>query len=777
MDKKPRVLNVLIAGHSQHGKSSLIEVIVGKFPDNLDYELAHGTTVSLKVIQFQLKKNNLLINFLDTPGHADFKGGIALGLDIADLLVLVISGSEGFQARTYWLVEKAIEKKLPFIVAATKMDLPFADVEKIHKELNKLLANKVPVIGTSAKEVFGIEPLMKKIAIYVRKRKNLDVEPSFMILGYNQRKGIGELLDVMILSGTLKKNDWISDKIKIRMIFSLEGNPLSEVAEGEIVQFSLNVNVQFELGTKYLKGKFISSKVQGLLSEIEPRKEFYITVENKEKFNVALEALKEIKRIIPSFDFYVEKSKINILVLGDVQFDFIKNKLEALVEFKIVGSKLKGIITINKPAQGRHNTAKVRIQPRFRKKLTITRNGKPEKKLFDVLGASTAYNAFHLDGLHVDIISGKNEGDIAQAIAKAIEKIKVIKIIPRQDIIVKVENYHNIFSLIEKYDIEVLYQSQTNTFFLQVKNKDFEDFFNSLMKVSEGKAQINLFKFNQGEIILSVDPGTRHIGFCLIERGELPSLWYVNLKKNIKHKKFHNIAYKQLIQEMDIFLGEGKELVNKIFIGNGPGAEFIIDFFIEYFRIPCENKECVISDLENDVSKDINKDITKGSFEPPDIYLVDEFKTTKESLFHLQRGELVSEVKTKGFVDHAIAALLIAKRGIKGEIVKIEKKPLTQLYDHVIENYSGTYSFATLHNVRAITDLQKGMHLRIKNNSKLDTSSLNDGDIITFLRFGSNYKNFVATTLSGNHIIIKFQSNVNIKKEFFDILSPVKQRN
>ena len=103
MIKTNRVINVLVAGHAQHGKSSLIESIVGRFPDNLDFELTHGTTVSLKVIQFTLDKQNLTINFLDSPGHADFKGGIALGLEFADILLLVISGKEGFQARTFWL--------------------------------------------------------------------------------------------------------------------------------------------------------------------------------------------------------------------------------------------------------------------------------------------------------------------------------------------------------------------------------------------------------------------------------------------------------------------------------------------------------------------------------------------------------------------------------------------------------------------------------------------------------------------------------------------------
>ncbi len=401
--------------------------------------------------------------------------------------------------------------------------------------------------------------------------------------------------------------------------------------------------------------------------------------------------------------------------------------------------------------------------------------------MHDILASSAAYEAFHLDGLHVDIYSGKNEDSIAKAIAKAIEKVKIIKIVPYQDVIVKVENYHEIYPLIEKYNTEVLYQSQADTFFLQVKNENFEEFFNSLMKTSRGRADIHLFKFEQNEIILAIDPGTRHFGFCLIEKGELPSLWYVNLKTNIENLRSHNTIKKQLQREMETFLGNIKELINRIFIGAGPGSDFITNFFIEYLNIPCDDYSCVITDLDK-AQEENNKDILdnadiKKRFEPPDIYLVDEFKTTKEALFHLQQGKLVSEVRSKGFVDHAIAALLIARRGLRGEILKIQKKPLKQLYDYIIENYAGSYSFAGIHNVNSLEDIKSGMYLRVKNSVKLD-SNLNNGEIIAFRGWGgSGYKNFHAQSISGNRIVVKFQANVKVKSDFFNILTPVKQRN
>ena len=775
MDKRRRVINVLVAGHSQHGKSSLIQAISGVFPDILDFEIAHGTTVSLKVIQFELKTQNILLNFLDSPGHADFKGGIALGLEFADLLILVISGTDGFQARTYWLFENAVRKNLPIVIAATKMDLRNVNLKKIREETKKITTRIIPIVETSAKFFFGIEELIQKISIYVKLRYEAASDLSFIILGFHPKKGIGELITIGILSGQIKTN-WITDKIKIRHIFSLGGAPLTIASEGEIVQIALNVEITFNLGAKYYKGKFINSQIEGLLSEIHPSKEFYIKIEEPEKFKLALDILNTIKKLLPSFDYYYEKKTITILVLGDLQFEFLKEMLEDLIDFKVVGSKIKGIITINSDNKAKHNSATVRIIPRCKRSLTVSRAGEQEVKLYDILAATAAYEAYHLDGLHVEIFSGRNEDDIAQAIAKAIEKSKILKLFPYQDVIVKVAKYHDLYHLIEKYRIEVLHHSQNDSFFLQIRNEEFEEFFNSLMKVSNGKAEMNLFRFEQNDVILSVDPGTRHIGFSLIEKGELPSLWHVNLKKKLEDPRTIRNSKKHLIHELELFLRDEKDSINKIFIGKGPGSDFIIDTLIEYFSIPCDDYECVKTDFKSD-KKELNTQLLRETrFKPPEIYLVDEFKTTKEALFHMQQGKLVNEVQAKGFVDHAIAALLIARRGIKGEIVRIEKKPLKQLFDYVVENYSGSYSFSSIHNINNLLDITSGMYLRVKDSSKLD-SNLNNGDVISFLGFTNSYNSFHAVNLLGNKIIVKLQGNIKAKRDFFKIFTPVKQRN
>jgi len=185
----------------------------------------------------------------------------------------------------------------------------------------------------------------------------------------------------------------------------------------------------------------------------------------------------------------------------------------------------------------------------------------------------------------------------------------------------------------------------------------------------------------------------------------------------------------------------------------------MVEFLKEFFELQEDNKETI-----------------EQRFTSPEIYLVDEYKTTKEALYHLQNGKLVNEVHSKGFVDHAIAALVIAKRGIKGEIIIIHKPPIKKLHDYIIENYSGSYSFSSIHKIDSLDDIKRGIYLRIKDSAKLD-SRLTNGDIIAFTGFGQGYGELHANTISGNKIIVKFQGNVKIRRDFFKIFTPMKERN
>ena len=78
-------------------------------------------------------------------------------------------------------------------------------------------------------------------------------------------------------------------------------------------------------------------------------------------------------------------------------------------------------------------------------------------------------------------------------------------------------------------------------------------------------------------------------------------------------------------------------------------------------------------------------------------------------------------------------------------------------------------------NLKNLEDLERGMYLRVKDASKLD-SSLKNGDIIAFSGFGSGYSEVHGANLMGNKIIVKFQNNVKVKRDFFKIFTPTKER-
>jgi len=112
---------------------------------------------------------------------------------------------------------------------------------------------------------------------------------------------------------------------------------------------------------------------------------------------------------------------------------------------------------------------------------------------------------------------------------------------------------------------------------------------------------------------------------------------------------------------------------------------------------------------------------------------------------------------------------------MKGEIIKIHKSPIKKLHDYIIENYSGSYSFSSIHNIASLNDLKRGLYLRVKDSSKLDSRLIN-GDIIAFTGFGQGYGELHANTISGNKIIVKFQGYVKIRRDFFKIFTPMKER-
>ena len=210
---KPRPPIVVVMGHVDHGKSSILDVI--RQSKIVEHEKG-GITQHIGA--YQVKKNNHLITFIDTPGHEAFQSMRARGGELADIAILVIAADDGVLPQTVESIKVIQQQNIPFIVAINKIDRPDADVEKVKKDLSKInltpedWGGKVICVPVSAKTKEGIEDLLETINIVSEMEKDkLLTNPKADVLGVviesHLDSGLGPVASVIIYQGTLKKGD------------------------------------------------------------------------------------------------------------------------------------------------------------------------------------------------------------------------------------------------------------------------------------------------------------------------------------------------------------------------------------------------------------------------------------------------------------------------------------------------------------------------------------------------------------------------------------------
>lgn len=154
---QPEFRNVAIVAHVDHGKTTLVNSMLeqsGAFGDHGevadramdsgDLEREKGITILAKNTSIRRKGkgkdgSDLIINVIDTPGHADFGGEVERGLSMVDGVVLLVDASEGPLPQTRFVLGKALEAKMPVIIAVNKTDRPDARIEYVVEEAQDLL--------------------------------------------------------------------------------------------------------------------------------------------------------------------------------------------------------------------------------------------------------------------------------------------------------------------------------------------------------------------------------------------------------------------------------------------------------------------------------------------------------------------------------------------------------------------------------------------------------------------------------------------------------------
>lgn len=244
-DLQPRSPVVVVMGHVDHGKTSLLDAIRDTHVTATE---AGGITqhIGASVVEIDGRP----ITFLDTPGHAAFTSMRARGAQVTDVAILVVAADDGVMPQTVEAINHAKAAGITIIVAINKMDKEGANPDRIKQELTEydLLAEDwggdticVPI---SAKKKEGIDTLLEMVLL-VADMKELKANPNRRAKGTviesRLDKGKGSVATVLVQNGTLHSGDVIVAGTavgRIRAMMDFRGNRITEAGPSVPVEIS-----------------------------------------------------------------------------------------------------------------------------------------------------------------------------------------------------------------------------------------------------------------------------------------------------------------------------------------------------------------------------------------------------------------------------------------------------------------------------------------------------------------------------------------------------------
>jgi len=236
----PRPPIVVIMGHIDHGKSSLLDYIR---KSNVVAGEAGGITQHLSAYEVNHPAKEGVANritFLDTPGHQAFSKMRSRGAEVADIAILVVSAEDGVKEQTKEALRAIKEAGIPYIVAINKIDKPNANIERTKQNLaeNEIylegFGGDVPFVPISAKVGTGVSDLLDMLLL-VAEMENLAGDTSLLARGVVAESHIvpsrGISATLIITNGTLKKGTFIvaeESLAPVRVVENFLGKQVSE---------------------------------------------------------------------------------------------------------------------------------------------------------------------------------------------------------------------------------------------------------------------------------------------------------------------------------------------------------------------------------------------------------------------------------------------------------------------------------------------------------------------------------------------------------------------
>ncbi len=241
----PRAPVVVVMGHVDHGKTSLLDSIRHA---NVTATEAGGITQHIGA--YQVKLGDRDVTFLDTPGHAAFTTMRARGAQVTDIAVLVVAADDGIMPQTIEAIHHAKAANVSIIVAINKMDKPGANPQLVMEQLTKYelvpeeWGGDTPCIPVSAVKKTGIKELLEMI-ILVADMKELKANPDRAAKGTvieaRLDKGRGPIATMLVQNGTLRTGDIIvagTSVGRVRAMTDADGNKIDEAGPSVPVEIT-----------------------------------------------------------------------------------------------------------------------------------------------------------------------------------------------------------------------------------------------------------------------------------------------------------------------------------------------------------------------------------------------------------------------------------------------------------------------------------------------------------------------------------------------------------
>jgi translation initiation factor IF-2 len=234
-DLKPRDPVVVVMGHVDHGKTSILDAVRRT---NVTEGEAGGITQHIGA--YRVEANGHSITFLDTPGHAAFTSMRARGAQVTDIAILVVAADDGIMPQTIEAINHAKAAGIAIIVAINKMDKPEANPDRIMQQLteHELVPEEwggdticVPV---SAHTGMGLDRLLEMVLLVAEMkelRANPDRAAKGTVIEARLDKGRGPIATVLVQNGTLRTGDAIVAGLsvgRVRAMTDENGNKLQE---------------------------------------------------------------------------------------------------------------------------------------------------------------------------------------------------------------------------------------------------------------------------------------------------------------------------------------------------------------------------------------------------------------------------------------------------------------------------------------------------------------------------------------------------------------------